>query len=236
MFIGPIFEKLVLKTRCDAFHTISDASKEDLIKFGAKKPIYNIPPTIEEIQESHMIQNNNQFIYVGRLVFYKNVEILVKAINIVKNQENKIKLVIVGGGPQLEMIQEMVRNMNLEENITIKGYVTSEEKIKIISQSNAMLFPSKCEGFGLVILESWQQNRPVIASDIPPMSDIIQHEKTGLIVDPNDEKKWAEKIIQLIKNPSISDEMGKKGNKVLHEKYNQEIFYQKLISMYQSVL
>jgi glycosyltransferase involved in cell wall biosynthesis len=235
-FIGPIFEKLVLKTRCDAFHTISDASKEDLIKFGAKKPIYNIPPTIEEIQESHMIQNNNQFIYVGRLVFYKNVEILVKAINIVKNQENKIKLVIVGGGPQLEMIQEMVRNMNLEENITIKGYVTSEEKIKIISQSNAMLFPSKCEGFGLVILESWQQNRPVIASDIPPMSDIIQHEKTGLIVDPNDEKKWAEKIIQLIKNPSISDEMGKKGNKVLHEKYNQEIFYQKLISMYQSVL
>ena len=235
-FIGPVFEKLVIKAKCHGIHTISNASKDDLVKFGAKKPIYNIPPTIEEIQDAKETQNDKQFIYVGRLVFYKNVEILIKAINIVKEQEREIKLIIVGGGPQLEKIQDMVKKLNLEKNIIIKGYVTSEEKIKLISQSNAMLFPSKCEGFGLVILEAFSQNKPVITSDIPPMSDIIQHEKTGLVIDPYDEKQWAEKIIQLIKNPNISDEMGKAGNKVLKRKYNQELFYENLIKMYDDIL
>ena len=131
--------------------------------------------------------------------------------------------------------QELVKKLDISNNITFAGYVTPEEKKKLLSESNALLFPSVTEGFGLVMLESWQQNRPVITSDIPPMSDIIQHEKTGLVIDPNDEKKWAEKIIQLIKNPNFSDEMGRNGNKVLKEKYNEKLFYERLIKMYNDV-
>lgn len=235
-FIGPIFEKLVVKTRCHGIHTISNASKDDLVKFGAKKPIYNIPPTIEKIQDMNNIQNNKQFISIGRLVFYKNIEILIKAINIVKKQEERIKLIIVGGGPQLEKIQNMVKKLNLEDNIIIKGYVTSEEKIKLISQSNAMLFPSKCEGFGLVILEAFSQNKPVLVSDIPPMSDIINHKETGFVLDSNDEKVWAEHILRLVKNPQESQTMGGNGNQILETKYSQELFYERIIKMYNDVL
>ena len=68
------------------------------------------------------------------------------------------------------------------------------------------------------------------------MSDIVENNKTGLVIDPHDEKKWAESIIQLIKNPSLSDEMGKAGNQVLKAKYNQELFYERLLKMYNSVL
>lgn len=235
-FIGPIFEKWVLKTRCHAFHTISNASNNDLVKFGAKKPIYIIPPSIEEIQKINTIQNDKQFIYVGRLVFYKNIEILIKAINIVKKQEKEIKLVIVGGGPQLEKIKDMIKKLHIEDNITIKGYVSSEEKIKLISQSNAMLFPSVCEGFGLVILEAFSQNKPVIVSNIPPMSDIINHNETGFVLDSNDENKWAEYILRLTRNPHDSKQMGIKGNEALKEKYNQKKFYQNIINMYESML
>jgi len=234
--IGPMFERLVLKTKCDAIYTISDSSKDDIVKFGAKKPIYTIPPTIEEIPEKNITQNNKQFVCIGRLVFYKNVEVLIKAVNIVKKQENKIKLVIVGGGPQLKKIQDMVTNMNLEDNITIKGYVSSEEKIKLISESNAMLFPSLCEGFGLVILEAFSQNKPVLVSDIRPTSDIISHEETGFVLNPNDEKEWAEHILKLVKNPQESQRMGKNGNHILKTEYNQELFYERMLKMYNNVL
>ena len=235
-FIGPMFEKLVLKTRCHAFHTISIASKDDLVKFGAKKPIYTIPPTIEEVQDKNIAQNNKQFICIGRLVFYKNVEVLIKTINIVKKQENEIKLVIVGGGPQLEKIQAMIKNMNLEENIIIKGYINSEEKAKLISESNAMLFPSVCEGFGLVIIEAFQQKRPVIVSNIPPMSDVVEDGKTGFVINPNDESKWAEKIIYFMNNLKDANVMGERGYSVLNQKYNPELFYKNIIDMYKSVL
>ena len=113
--------------------------------------------------------------------------------------------------------------------------MTSEQKKKILSESNALLFPSLIEGFGLVMLEAFQQNRPVITSDIPPMSDIIQNNQTGLVVDPHDENKWADSIIALIKNPEISNKMGKQGNQTLQAKYNQNIFYDKLIKMYNDI-
>jgi len=235
-YIGPIFEKLSIKIKCDAFHTISNASKEDLIKFGTKKQIYVIPPTIKEIQVRNSTHNNKQFIYLGRLVFYKNIEVLIKAIKIVKNEDKGIKLIIVGGGPQLKNIQKKIEELDLQENIVTKGYVNTKEKFDLLSESNALLFPSLCEGFGLVILEAFSQNKPVVASNIKPMSDIIEHEKTGYILDPNDENIWAEHIIKLIRNYQESQKMGKNGNEVLKTKYNQDIMYEKLIKMYNGVL
>ena len=64
------------------------------------------------------------------------------------------------------------------------------------------------------------------------MSDIIENNKTGFLINPNDEKEWAEKIISIIKDPEISNKMGREGNKVLKEKYNQELFYKNLLKMY----
>jgi len=130
----------------------------------------------------------------------------------------------------------MIETLHLQNNVIIKGYVTTEEKFKLISESNAMLFPSFCEGFGLVILEAFSQSRPVLVSKIRPMSDIIEHEKTGYILDSNDEKIWAENILKLIKNPEESQQMGKNGNEILKSKYNQELFFQQILKMYNEVL
>jgi glycosyltransferase involved in cell wall biosynthesis len=235
-YIGPIFEKSVMRLKCSAFHTISDSSRDDLKKFGAKKPIYSIFPTIEEINKIQVEQNNKQFIYLGRLVFYKNIEVLIKAVNIIKKQENDIKLILVGGGPQLKFLQDMIKKLNLQENVIMKGYVSADEKLDLISESNAMLFPSFCEGFGLVILEAFSQEKPVLVSNVRPMSDIINHKETGFVLDPNDENQWAEHILKLIKNPQESERMGKKANKIYKQKYNQELFYENLVHMYNDVL
>ncbi|MDH3192539.1 MAG: glycosyltransferase family 4 protein [Nitrosopumilus sp.] len=235
-YIGPIFEKLSLKIKCDAFHTISNASKNDLIKFGAKKPIYVIPPTIKKIKLIENTSNNKQFIFLGRLVFYKNIEVLIKAIKIVKIQDDEIKLFIVGGGPQLERIQSIITNHGLQNNIIVKGYVDTKEKFELVSQSNALLFPSVCEGFGLVILEAFSQKKPVLVSNIGPMSEIIEHEKTGYVLDSDDENIWAEHIIRLAKNFDESKQMGENGNKVLKSRYNLDVMYEKLIQMYSNIL
>ena len=195
-----------------------------------------IPPTIREIQIKSNTHKNKQFIYLGRLVFYKNIEVLIKAIKIVKNEDKEIKLIIVGGGPQLKNIQKKIEELDLQDNIVTKGYVNTKEKFDLLSESNALLFPSLCEGFGLVILEAFSQNKPVVASNIRPMSDVIEHEKTGYVLDPNDENIWAEHIIKLIKNYQESQKMGKNGNEVLKTKYNQDVMYEKLIKMYNGVL
>jgi len=228
----PFFEKLMMRFRFDCIHTVSDATKNDILKIGTKKPICVIPNCIHDEVWIKTEQKNNQFAYIGRLVFYKNIEVILHAWCIVTKKSPDAKLIIAGDGPNKKPLQELVKKLDMTQNIIFMGYVTAEQKSKLLAESNALLFPSTMEGFGLVMLESFQQNRPVITSNIPPMSDIVEDNKTGFLINPNDEKKWAEKIISIIKDPEISNKMGREGNKVLKEKYNQELFYKNLLKMY----
>ena len=235
ILLAPFFEKLMIKLRYDCIHTVSEATRDDLLKFGAKKPIHVIHNAIESTTVVNARQNPLQFVYVGRLVFYKNLEVAIKAIDLARKTEPEIRLVIVGGGPHRKTLEDMVKNLGLEKNIEFKGYVTPEEKSKIIAESSALVFPSLCEGFGLVILESYERKRPVLVSDIRPMSDIVTHEGDGFVIDPHDENQWAKYILRMIKNPQEASAMGNNGNKTLTALYGQESMYQKVVRMYDLV-
>jgi len=230
------FEKLMMRFKFDCIHTVSEATNNDIQKIGTKKPVHVIPNCIQEEEQVMIETKTNQFVYLGRLVFYKNVEIILQALQIVSKEFPDAKIVIAGDGPHKESLKELTKKLGINDNIIFAGYVTPQEKVKILAESNALLFPSLIEGFGLVILESFQQKRPVLVSDIPPMSDIVENNKTGLIIDPHNERRWADAIIGLIKNPQASEKMGKNGNDILKAKYSQELFYERLIKMYKDVL
>ena len=232
----PFFEKLMMRFKFDCIHTVSEATKNDIQKIGTKKPICIIPNCLQEEEQVTIESKADQFVYLGRLVFYKNVEVILQAFKIVVKEFPDAKLIIAGEGPHKESLKELAIKLGVDNNTTFLGYITPQQKLKILSESGALLFPSTIEGFGLVILESFQQKRPVIVSNIPPMSDIVESEKTGLVLDPHDEKKWAEAIIRIIKNPQVSETMGEKGNQILKSNYSQKLFYENIIKMYNGVL
>ena len=234
--LAPFFEKLVTKFKHNCIHTVSQTTKDDLVKFGVKSPVYVIENSIIETNKIETKLESFQFIYLGRLVFYKNLEVIINAINLVSKNKKQIRLIIAGDGPHRKSLEELVKRNNLENNVEFRGYVSTDEKLQLISESNAMLFPSLCEGFGLVILEAFSQNKPVLVSNIRPGADIITHGETGYILDPYDEKIWAKHILKLAINSLESEKMGKKGNQVLKTKYSQKLFYEKIIKMYNDVL
>ena len=225
----PFFERLMMRFRFDCIHTVSEATKNDITLLGAKKPIHVIPNCIDE-EPVKAETKNKQFVYLGRLIFYKNIEVIIRAWDIVVKKHPDANLIIAGDGPHKAELQKIA--INLKDNITFAGYVTSTEKSNLLAESNALLFPSLIEGFGLVILEAFAQKRPVLASNIPPMSDIIEDSKTGMLIDPHDEIRWADAIISLINSPDDSKSMGDAGYQELQKKYSQKIFYEKLINMY----
>jgi len=232
----PFFEKLMIHFRHGIMHTVSDATKDDLKKLGEKKPIHVIENSVESFSSNSDIVDPFQIIYVGRLVFYKNLEVILKAIPIIKQKIPKIKLVIVGDGPYKENLESLIKKLDINENVDLKGYLSTQEKFQLISQSMALVFPSLVEGFGLVILEAFSQRRPVIVSNVRPMSDIVQNNETGYVVDPHDEKAWAECIVKILQNPDVAEKMGGKGKNVLDTKYTQDSMYEKLEKMYNEVL
>jgi len=227
----------MIRLKHDCIHTVSNTTRDDLVKFGAKKPIHVIHGSIDVVQTLDASEVNPfQFVYVGRLVFYKNLEVVIKAINIAKKIEPKIKLVIVGTGPHKKTLVELCKKLQLGNNVEFKGSVDDKEKFSLISSSNSFVFPSLCEGFGLVILEAFSQNKPVLVSDIKPMSDIVEHEKTGYIINPHDEKQWSNYLLDCIKNEEKINAMGKNGAQTFSSMYTQDSFYQKILKMYNTII
>lgn len=237
VMMAPLFEKLMIKLKCSCIHTVSEATREDLVKFGARKPIHVIHNSIEtHIENKHVTPKPLQFVYVGRLVFYKNLEVVIRAVDMLRKIHREVKLTIIGNGPHRNSLEALVKKLGLEANIEFKGYVNSQEKSRMINESNALVFPSLCEGFGLVILEAYEQKRPVLVSDIRPMSDIVSNGVTGYVLNPYDEKIWADCLVEIIKNPQKALMTGQNGFQRLITQYDQESMYQKIIKMYQEVL
>ena len=237
VMLSPIFERWIIRLKHDCIHTVSEATRDDLVKFGAKKPIHVIHNSVSSRQENIESKTDPfQFIHVGRLVFYKNLEVIIRAINIAKKVEPKIKLVIAGDGPHRKTLEKLVKDSGIESSVEFRGYVSAKEKAELISKSSALVFPSLCEGFGLVILEAFSLKRPVLVSNIRPMSDIVSHEKNGYVLDPDNEEEWAEHLLKITRNPSEASMMGQNGSELLAKSYDQESMYQKVTSMYTEVL
>jgi len=234
--LGRLYEKILVKSKYSAIHTVSETSRNDLIKFGVKKPIYVIPNAIPNKDAQNTIINPYQIVYVGRLVFYKNIQVVIKSLKLLKEKFPKISLVIIGKGVYRHQLEKLVNQTNLQKYVTFKGHVSEEEKDHLIASSQAMVFPSWFEGFGLVILEAFMQKKPVLVSNLSPMKDIVEHEKTGLIVPINDEKIWAKFIESILGNPQKAQNMGEMGRKVFEEKYDDENMNLKVTQMYEEII
>jgi len=126
--------------------------------------------------------------------------------------------------------------MNLQNNIIFTGFVSTEEKTRLIATSQALVFPSLCEGFGLVILEAFEQKKPVLVSDIRPLSDIVTHKTTGLVLPPHDENEWTKAFTEIISTPEDFCRMGCAGREVLESQYNVSKMNFQVLKMYDKVI
>ena len=91
-FLGKLQVKFVIKLKHTAIHTVSEPVKEKLVKLGVKKPIVVIPNAIKASESFNVSTNQNQFVLISRLVFYKNVQVILKALKTVKKKYQKYSL------------------------------------------------------------------------------------------------------------------------------------------------
>jgi len=235
-FLGKIQQKIVIKSRYTVIHTVSELVKENIEKLGIKKQIIVIPNAIKFSEPCKMTTNLQQFVLISRLVFYKNAQVVINSLKYVKEKFPQVSLIVIGDGPYRKTLEELVDKMDLRGNVIFKGTVIDEvEKNKIIASSQAVIFPSYYESFGLVILEAFAQRIPVLVSNQRPFSEIVEDKKTGLLVSTHNENEWAKALEYVIKNPKNSSEMGEAGRKSLEEQYNLGLMGKRVIKMYNEV-
>jgi glycosyltransferase involved in cell wall biosynthesis len=235
-FLGPIFEKLALKLPASVIHTVSETSKKDLIACNVKSPIVVVPNAISS-EDYNSLETKKfhdlQAIYIGRLIFYKNLEIVIKAFRDVLNKIPGARLVIVGDGPYRKHLQHAAEDLS---NVIFVGRVANEKKVELLKESSFLVLPSLVEGFGIVVLEAFACKKPALVSNVMPLPEIVEDSVNGFTISASDSNAWADKMLYLFNNPQQAQKMGANGYEKLMRKYTIELAVDKIEKIYKLLL
>lgn len=146
---------------------------------------------------------------VGRFVPVKGHTYLIKAIQKVVKVIPEAKFLFVGDGELKSKLSEEIKSYDLQRNIFLLG--ARSDIATILSCINVFLLPSLNEGFGMVLIEAMAARKPVIATNVGGVPEVIINGTTGILVPPEDPEAFSSAIIKLYNNPEMSLEMGSAG-------------------------
>jgi len=141
------------------------------------------------------------FLFVGRLVEQKGVRFLLEAARLVLRDHPSARFVIAGEGPLRARSVQSCAEMGIGGSVTFAGWLPHDDLIAAYCSSTAVLAPSLWEGMPLVVLEAAACGRPVIASDIPGITMLVEDGRTGLLVPPRRPDELARAVSSLIDRP-----------------------------------
>lgn len=147
--------------------------------------------------------------YFGRLKKYKSIDHLLRAFAIVKEKIPNIKLVIIGDGDYRKTLENITKDIGINESVQFTGYVDENEKVKLLQKVWYMVNTSSKEGWGLTVIESNACGTTVIGSDVPGLRDAIKDGETGLLYEYGNITQLADKILLLSMDQSLRDQLSK---------------------------
>jgi glycosyltransferase involved in cell wall biosynthesis len=173
---------------------------------------------------------------VSRLLHQKGLHVLLDAFAKCLEKHPQASLVIVGDGLYRHQLEEQARMLGIAENTHFLGYLQQPRLSAVVSEFNIFAFPTFGEGFGLVLLEAMAVSKPVVASNVMAIPEIVIDGQTGLLVPPDNADALAQGLLKLIENPSLCQQFGSAGRQRLEQEFTVDIMVQKTIAVYDEVL
>jgi glycosyltransferase involved in cell wall biosynthesis len=171
---------------------------------------------------------------VSSLTPHKGHEYLFRAASLVKEEFPSAKFLIVGDGPLRTELEDLVKNLSVYPDILFTG--TRKDVPKILSVMDVFVLPSSFrEGLGIAIIEAMAAEKPVVATDIGGIPEVVKQGETGFLVPPGDPRALAKAIIELLQNPEKAREIGKKGRVRFKEKFTRKHMLSEIDALYQSL-
>jgi len=174
-------------------------------------------------------------LFVGRLVYEKGVHVLVNAIPKVLEKANA-KFIIVGNGYMKEQLSSLVKNVGLAHKVLFTGFVDDETLRRLQKCADVSVVPSLFEPFGIVALEAMAAKSPLVASDTGGLSEIVEHDVTGVKVYANNPDSLAWGITKVLQDETYANQIRRNAYEKVREKYDWNKIAQQTKTVYEAVL
>jgi glycosyltransferase involved in cell wall biosynthesis len=215
--------------KIDHFIAVSGFVRKKVIQLG-------LPPervtTVHNFMDVSGIKPDSRpgsyFLYFGRIEEIKGVFTLIEAASALK----KTDLLIAGNGGALGRLRELIRDRGLS-HVKLLGFRQGAELHNLIRGAICTITPSEWyETFGLTLLESFAHGRPVIASRIGGMEEIVTDGEDGFLFSPGDAGGLRDRLAWMDEHRQTAVEMGERGRRKVETKFNEEVHYKQLLDVY----
>ncbi len=181
---------------------------------------------------------------LSRIDANKGHDLLLNAFENVTKEISDVHLVIGGGSPKPKqrekeifgMMKKIIDQLAMHERVHIMGYVPDEMLPPSYQQSELFVLPSTFEPFGMTALEAMACGKAVVASKFGGIKNVISSGENGLLVDVCNKKEFADAMMKLLKDPQLTERLGREGCKTIRESYSWEAIAQKHIAFYEKFM
>lgn len=180
-----------------------------------------------QVQPLSLEGETAQIGFIGRLDPVKRIDDLVGAMGLLGSD---FHLNVFGEGAQRLAIERQIIQMGLVERVCLRGAVPNPQQA--LAQMGMLVLPSEAEGFGLVLIEAMAAGVPVVGTDAPGIRDIVEHERTGLLVKVGDRRGIADVVSRLRNDPALRDRLVKCAREMVRERFS----WVGILSAYRSAL
>ena len=226
-----LIERL-LAPMCTKIVVISDYEKESALKrhicnSDKIEVVYN-GIDLDEYETETIVERSSLKIpqdayivgMVGRLARQKAPDIFVRCAREIKNEIPNAFFIIVGNGNEQQPIEELISKLKLADSFLITGWV--ENPLEYIRNFDVAMLLSRWEGFGLVLPEYMLEGKPIVATKVDAIPNIIKDGENGLLVEMDDYQAAAEKVIELHNNADLYNSLKINGLTCVRKNFNAE--------------
>jgi glycogen(starch) synthase len=206
-----------------------------MVPNGVNTHNYDIDNDYQTFRAKYALPDENIVLYVGRLVYEKGIHILINAVPKILAKVNA-KFIIVGSGYMKEQLLNIVRSMGLEHKVLFEGFMDEPTLLKLQKCADVSVVPSLFEPFGIVALEAMAAKSPIVVSDTGGLSEIVDHDKTGVKVYPNNPDSLAWGIIKVLQDDGYARYIRDNAYRRVLERYDWEKIAAETKRIYEGVL
>jgi glycosyltransferase involved in cell wall biosynthesis len=171
-------------------------------------------------------------LFVGRLEAVKGVDTLLRAVALAAGRVDGLSVTIAGDGEDRSRLEKMSSDLGLDEIVQFRGWLSREGLAACYAEAEIVAIPSVWpETLASVGVEALAAGRPVVASDVGGIPEVVVDGVTGRLVRSRDARMFAEALVDILTNPETAEQMSVSSR--LHlDKFNMEVFVDRLESIY----
>ena len=200
---------------------------------GKTKVIPNAVP-IPKLSKSSFFKAYD-ILFIGRLTRAKGIDILLKAVKILKEKYGKnLKIAIVGGGPLKENLNNLAVELGVNEEVRFLG--VRKDIGRLMESSNIFILSSRWEGLPMVVLEAMSRGMSIVATKVGGIAEVIENGKEGILISPENPETLAQTIDDLLENEELQKKLRQAAYKKVKEKYSIETYCVNMLDFYSSLV